>query len=94
MQDYYLPSQLDAPARLLIFTWDEVLIFTIILLFFFLCFDALLTGALLGSGSALGLKHFKQGEKPSYWLTLMYWYLPSMIRYRVTPASHIRVFIG
>lgn len=94
MDKYYLPSALDAPFQFCLLTVDELflLLFPIILISF--VYGAMVLGFVVGFGLLTLIKKFK-GEQGHYYLVhLAYWYLPQMIKFKVTPPSYIRDYLG
>jgi conjugal transfer pilus assembly protein TraL len=91
---YHMPKALDQPFRFFLLTIDELslLILPIIILGFI--FGQMVLGFFLGLGSLFAIKKLK-GEQGHYYLVnLAYWYLPPLIKFRVTPPSFIRQFLG
>ena len=91
---YYLPSELDAPQKVILWTLDEVAVFIGPFLSCLIFFDAAATGILLGVAAVFCLKRLKRGRGINYLWQLAYWYLPPMIRFRAMPLSHLRFWIG
>ena len=94
MEDkYYIPQQIDQPIRLYLLTIDELILLLVPIVMGFL-FNQMLLGFCLSFTCVLGIKKVK-GEQGHYYLVnLMYWYLPDFVRFKVTPPSHIRVYLG
>lgn len=94
MQDkYYIPKHIDEPFRVYLLTIDELILLIIPIVASFL-FNQMLVGFCLGIGLLIGIKKLK-GEQGHYYLVnLMYWYLPDLVRFKVTPPSHIREYLG
>ena len=94
MDKYYLPQYLDAPFRVFLLTIDELilLIMPIIIVGFIL--NQMVIGFLFGIYLLMMVKKFK-GEQGHYYLAnLAYWYLPPIIKFKVTPPSYIRHYLG
>ncbi len=94
MDKYYIPQHLDAPFRLFIWTWDEVVAFLLpcVVLFFF--FNAPMSGVVVGIIAYMLLNKLK-GEEGHYFLAhLAYWHLPPIVMYKVTPKSYVREILG
>lgn len=89
-----IPSYLDEPERILLWTADEFL-FLIFPLFLGICFGYFITGMIGGvllMTSYSRLKHYI-GEQilPG----LIYWYFPLRFsRFKATPPSYIREYVG
>jgi type IV conjugative transfer system protein TraL len=58
-QKYMIPRYLDEPLRLILWTWDEWLVFLVPLVLFFWLFNQLLLGLFLGLSAFFGLKKLK-----------------------------------
>ena len=94
MDKNHIPQLLDEPTRIILWTIDELIIFLTPFLVLFLVFDHVLTGLAVGIILVLGLRKLK-GEQGHYFLhSLMYWHLPAMIRFKSTPPSYYREFLG
>lgn len=94
MQDkYYIPRHLDEPFKVYLLTIDElILLLAPILISFF--FNQMILGFLLGLGLLVWMKKLK-GEQGHYYLVkLMYWYLPGFVKFKATPPSNIRHYLG
>jgi conjugal transfer pilus assembly protein TraL len=94
MDKYYLPKTLDVPAKVILWTIDEVVVFLIPFLLTFLLLHSPMIGMMSGAILVIFLKKIK-GEEGHYFLAhLSYWHLPSFVRYRATPPSYIRQYLG
>jgi len=93
-QHYQIPRYLDEPFRFIVFTMDELVMLLTPFLGGLLLFDAVITGLCIGVGGVYCLKKLKGDQGQCFVLTLLYWHLPGMLRFRVTPASHQRCFVG
>jgi conjugal transfer pilus assembly protein TraL len=94
MDKNHIPQFLDEPARIILWTIDELILFFIPFLILFLVFDCVLTGVATGICLVLGLRKLK-GEQGHYFLySLMYWHLPAVVHFRSTPPSFYREFLG
>ena len=93
-QKYYIPRYLDEPMRIILWTWDEVSIFILPMFLFYELTNQLLVGIVMGLLGFVGLKKLK-GDQGHYFLRhLMYWHLPTIVRFKKTPPSFIREYIG
>lgn len=94
MDKYYLPKTLDEPFRVYVLTVDELLVLSlpIVLIGFF--FTQMLLGFILGLGGLTILKRFKGEQGHCYLIHLAYWYLPDVIKFKYTPPSYIRSYLG
>ncbi len=91
---YHIPQHLDEPFKLILWTIDELILLFVPFLVLMLVFNSPITGLILGSSGLFALKKIK-GEQGHYFLyNLMYWYLPAVIRFKKTPPSHLREWIG
>jgi len=89
-----MPTHLDAPFRIIIWTVDELAAFLLPFILLFFMMNAPIVAVVVGVAMVIGLRKLK-GEEGHYFLAhLAYWYLPPLIRYRVTPPSHIRFLLG
>lgn len=94
MDKYYIPKQLDVPFKLILWTCDEVVLFSIPFLISFFMMNSPIVGIVSGALAVMILKKIK-GEEGHYFLTHMaYWYLPPVVMYKVTPRSYIREYLG
>lgn len=94
MDKYYIPKSIDEPFRIYLLTIDEfiALVLPIILLGFIL--SQVLMGFIIGIGGFLLVKKFK-GEQGHYYVVhLAYWYLPNVVKFKATPPSYIREYLG
>lgn len=94
MDKYYIPKTIDEPFRIYLLTIDEfiALVLPIILLGFIL--SQVLLGFIIGIGGFLLVKKFK-GEQGHYYVVhLAYWYLPNVVKFKATPPSYIREYLG
>ncbi|MCE3237367.1 MAG: hypothetical protein K0R24_348 [Gammaproteobacteria bacterium] len=94
MDKHYIPQYLDSPFKLILWTVDEIVLFIVPFFSFLLILNAPLMGFLLGAGLIMALKKIKGEEGHHFILHLVYWYLPPLVLYKVTPPSHIREIIG
>lgn len=93
--DYAIPRKHDEPAKLLLWDFDEALLFMI-----FVCFGIvsgfLLFSIILGLWAARIYSRKKAGKHRMYVVHLMYWYLPDELtpKSATLPPSCTREFIG
>lgn len=89
-----MPQTLDQPFRIFLLTIDEliVLLGPILLIGFFLA--QMLLGFAIGILAMLAVKKLKGEQGHFYLVNLAYWYLPPLIKFRATPASYIRDYLG
>jgi conjugal transfer pilus assembly protein TraL len=94
MQDkYYIPQHIDQPIRVYLLTIDELVLLVAPIIAGFI-FNQMLLGFCLSLAFVFGIKKVK-GEQGHYYLVnLMYWYLPDLVKFKVTPPSHIREYLG
>lgn len=91
---YHIPQHLDEPFKLILWTVDELIALFLPFLILMLCFNSPITGLVVGGICLIVLKKLK-GEQGHFFIhNLMYWYLPAMIRFKKTPPSHIREWLG
>jgi conjugal transfer pilus assembly protein TraL len=91
---YHIPQSLDEPFRIFLLTCDELilLIAPIIIIGFFL--NQMIVGFIVGLSAMFAIKKLK-GEQGHYYLVnLAYWYLPPIVKFKVTPHSYIRDYLG
>ena len=91
---YCIPKNLDEPFRIVLLSVDELLllIVPILLIGFFL--NQMIIGFIVGLFAMFAIKKLK-GEQGHYYLVnLAYWYLPPIIKFKVTPHSYIREYLG
>ena len=94
MNKYHVPQYLDEPFKIMLWTIDEFLIFLIPFMILMLVFNSPIFGMIVGLIFMMGIRKIK-GEQGHYFIyNLMYWYLPTMFRFKRTPASYLRHFLG
>jgi conjugal transfer pilus assembly protein TraL len=94
MDKYYLPQLLDAPFRVFLLTIDELILLIMPIILFGFVLNQMIVGFMLGIYLLVMVKKFK-GEQGHYYLAnLAYWYLPPIIKFKVTPPSYIRHYLG
>lgn len=94
MDKNHVPRYLDEPTRIILWTVDEVIIFVVPFFILFWGFDQTILGVITGVVLVLGLRKLK-GEQGHYFLySIMYWHLPTMVRFKSTPPSLYREFLG
>lgn len=94
MDKYYIPQHLDTPRRIALLTMDELLVFAIPFGVLFWVDNAILLGSIIGASLVACLKKLKGEEGQAYIWQLLYWYLPPIFIYKVTPPSYLRQWIG
>jgi conjugal transfer pilus assembly protein TraL len=91
---YQIPRYIDEPTKIILWTIDEFLALTIPFAIVMFCLNSPITGVVIGALAVFLLKKLK-GEQGHYFIyNLMYWYLPEMVRFKSTPPSYIRDFLG
>lgn len=91
---YHIPQYLDEPFKFMLWTLDELMALFIPFLTLMFLFNSPITGLVIGGLLLFGLKKIK-GEQGHFFIhNLMYWYLPSLVRFKQTPPSYIRQWIG
>ncbi len=91
---YHIPQHLDEPFKLILWTVDEFLLLVMPFVIGMVFLNSPLLGLCLGSGLLWGLKRIK-GEQGHYFLyNLLYWYLPTLFRFKATPPSYQRELLG
>ncbi len=94
MDKYYIPKLLDEPFRIYLLTIDELVLLVFPILFVGFILNQIFLGFFLGiSGFAL-LKKFKGEQGHFYLIHLAYWYLPNLVKFKATPPSYIREYLG
>ena len=89
-----IPRRLNDPPRM--FWWDlDLALLALSLALLGMIAGYFVTGALLGLSAAGVYSMAKSGKHPAYALHLIYWYLPErVVKWKCTPASHLRELIG
>jgi len=91
---YYIPQFIDQPFRVFLLTLDELLLLVVPIVIIGFVVQQMMIGFIVGIGSLMLVKKFK-GEQGHYYLVhLAYWYLPEVIKLKVTPPSYIRRYLG
>ncbi|HHC71853.1 MAG TPA: type IV conjugative transfer system protein TraL [Thiotrichales bacterium] len=99
-ENYRIPLYLDAPPMFLLWEADEAYAFFIPLLAAFSMssnpFLALAAGGGVGLACMQAMAHVKANGGKQLFRQAAYWFLPShhIYRFRRTPESHVREFIG
>jgi len=94
---YFICKRIDEPTRFFGLTLDE---FIPIILVIGICafFGSLLTGFMLAGIVWFGIRHFKKGQGTSWFLNMLYWYLPLHFLHGVlfikTPPSSARHWLS
>lgn len=94
MDKYYLPKTLDEPFRICVLTIDELLLLVAPILVIGFIFHQVVLGFMLGVGGLTLIKKFKGEQGHFYLIHLAYWYLPEIVKFKVTPPSYIREYLG
>lgn len=94
MDKFSIPKYLDEPARIALWTVDEVIAFVIPFLIFLVVIDAPLIGVIFSAAMSFLLRKLKGDNGYQYFYLMIYWYLPFGLNLKVTPPSCIRVYIG
>ena len=94
---YYICKKIDEPKRYVGLTIDEFVPIVVITSLCFL-FGSLITGFVLSGIVWFTIKYFKKGQGPSWFLNLLYWYLPlhhlQGILFVKTPSSSLRHWLS
>ncbi len=95
MEDYAIPSTHDDPPKLLLWEFDQALIFMIGMVFGILS-DLMLLGIVASLWAARWYGQKKVGRHRMYVIHLIYWFLPSewFFPFPSLPPSSTREFIG
>lgn len=93
--DFAIPSKHDDPPKLLMWDFDQALIFMIGVVFGIVS-GLLFLGVVLGVWIVRWYGKRKAGKHRMYVVHLMYWYLPSQLVFQFPslPPSSTREFIG
>lgn len=94
MDKYYLPKMLDEPFRIYILTIDEFILLVAPIVLIGFVFHQMIMGFIIGIGSMTMIKKFKGEQGHFYLLHLAYWYLPDIVKFKETPPSYIREYLG
>lgn len=91
---YYIPQLLDEPFKIFLLTLDELilLISPVLIVGFFL--NQMILGFIIGLAALFAIKKLKGEQGHFYLVNLAYWYLPPLIKFRVTPHSYVRDYLG
>lgn len=90
---YYIPQHIDQPMRIYLLTIDEFILLVTTVITGFLI-DQMLVGFIASIAIVYWLKKAKGEQGHYYLLNLMYWYLPDLVKFKITPPSHIREYLG
>ena len=94
MDRYVIPSHLDDPELIGLWTLDEFLTMVIPFVWGLMTSQIIIGIALAGAGW-WGLRKAKGGRAASWLLHLAYWYLPGgFTGMRATPPSYLRLMAG
>ena len=91
---YYIPKTLDEPFRIYLLSIDEFIILVAPLLIIGFVLHQMIFGFVVGIGSLMLLKYVKGEEGHFYLQKLAYWYFPQFIKFRLTPPSYVRDYLG
>jgi len=91
---YYIPRYIDEPAKVILWTIDEFVVFVIPFFTLFFYFDAPITAVMIGVSLVFLLKKIKGEQGHHFLLHVAYWYLPEIIKLKQTPPSHLRSLVG
>ena len=94
MDKYYIPRYLDEPMKIAFLTIDELFFLVAPILFGLFIFNSPVIGLLVGSALLALLKSIKSSEGHYFIYHLAYWYLPAIVKFKSTPPSHLREFLG
>lgn len=89
-----MPRYLDAPAKILLWTLDEVAVFLVPFLLLTFVFHHGLLGLFMGPLALMGLKKLKGEQGIAYLWSLAYWHLPPVVRFKALPPSAQRLYRG
>jgi conjugal transfer pilus assembly protein TraL len=92
---YQIPRRHDDPPKLLLWDFDQALIFMLFLVMGLLS-DMLVSSFVLGILAAKKYSRIKAGKHRMFLIHLMYWHLPSemILGIKALPPSATREFIG
>lgn len=94
LSPYHIPQHLDEPFKLILWTLDECLVLLAPFLIGMIFFNSPLWGLWVGLALWWGIKRIK-GEQGHYFLyNVLYWYLPAIVRFKKTPPSCLRQWLG
>lgn len=94
MDRYTIPSHLDDPERMGLWTLDEFLAMTIPFAWGILA-QHIIIGLTLSLLCWWALRKLKAGRAMSWLLHMAYWHLPSgFTGLKATPPSHLRLMVG
>ena len=91
---YVIPTHLDDPELIGLWTLDEFLAMVIPFVWGILS-QHIVIGMLLSGAGWWGLRKAKEGRATSWLLHLAYWYLPAgFTGLKATPPSYLRLMAG
>lgn len=93
--DFTIPRTHDEPPKLLLWDFDQALVFMVAIVFGIMS-DFLTLGVVIGIWVSRWYGRAKAGKHRMYVVHLMYWYLPSEWLFPIPsiPPSSTREFIG
>ncbi|CAM4391458.1 MAG: hypothetical protein LEGION0398_MBIBDBAK_00179 [Legionellaceae bacterium] len=94
MDKYHIPQYLDEPLRLFLLTVGELIVFSVPFFLGLLVLNQVVLGITLGSVFVLLLKKAKGSQGHHFIRSLLYWYLPPLVMFRVMPPSYLRALRG
>lgn len=90
----YLPTYLDEPERIAIWTMDEALVL-LFPIFMGMMLGYALVGFIIGAVGLTGYSRIRSKLGHHLLPGLIYWYLPiTFSRFVATPPSYIREYVG
>jgi len=92
MEAYQIPKRLDEPERLAFWTLDEALVL-IAPIGIGMIAGWMATGVVLGVGFYLALRKLKGNGSANLARFVLYWFLPPVFGFRVTPPSAVRRYV-
>ena len=91
---YHMPQALDEPFRIFLLTVDELVLLVAPIIIVGFVLNQMILGFLVGISSLFAIKKMKGEQGHFYLVNLAYWYLPPLIKFRVTPHSYVRHYLG
>ncbi len=93
-EKYHIPQTLDEPFRIFLLTIDELILLIAPVLLVGFVLNQMILGFMVGLSALFAIKKLKGEQGHFYLVNLAYWYLPPLIKFKATPHSYIRHYLG
>lgn len=94
MDNYYIPKNLDAPFKVIVFTIDELIVLLLPFVILVFIFNYPLIAMGVSVSAVYWIKKLKGNSGPRFLFHLAYWYLPPIINYKCIPPSYKKTYLG